>query len=91
MKNKDIPTAREILRKYSEFSDISIEDAEKAMIEFAKLHREAILESAANNVTMKTEEEYTGCNGDENGNLYRKVTTIDRESILNSYSKDDIE
>ncbi len=92
MKDKYITTAKEFLKKSNATGmAFNREAIEETMIEFAKMHVELALEAAANNVCMKTEEEYTGCNGDENGNLYRKVTTIDRESILNSYSKDDIE
>lgn len=75
-----VPTAVEILDKYSHrLSDgskiLPRQSAEKAMIEYAKLHREAILEAAAEEA--RTCIKYWRNAPDE--------TIVDKDSILNSY------
>lgn len=61
----------------------------KIMIEFARLHVERALKAASENVELNedTHSEYQGSLGDENGFLYKDVTTysVNINSILNSY------
>lgn len=80
--------AIEILRQYSEFADISIDDAEKAMFEFAEMHAQAALESAANNAYLDEKETYSP--DYEKGSLYRKYFEINRESITSAYPENNI-
>ena len=80
-----IPTAKKV---YHAVTGCVLEshhnpDIEKAMIEFAKLHVEAALEEASEKA--KVTYEYTGNTGSEYCDEY-----VDKDSILNSYSLDNI-
>lgn len=72
-----IPTALELFQT-GEFTKI-----QDAMIEFAKLHVTAALEEASEKA--KVTYEYTGNTGSEYCDEY-----VDKDSILNSYSLDNI-
>lgn len=67
------------------------EAIKETIVEFAKYHVKEALESAAHNVSTITTEEYTGSLGNSEGKLYEKVTSIDRDSILDAYPEDNIE
>ena len=82
---KKIPTAKKI---YHNVTGCVLEsyhkpDIEKAMIEFAKFHVKAALEEASEKA--KITYEYTGNTGSEYCDEY-----VDKDSILNSYSLDNI-
>ncbi len=69
-----IPTAEEFLRKNIDYvlsENDCKEDVENAMIEFAKLHVEAALKAASENVKTKI--------------TNRNASYVDKDSILNSY------
>ncbi len=68
----------------SEYPTVSKYDALDAMIEFAKLHVEAALKKASEEA--KTFDVYNESCGD----LECKVTFIKKDSILNSYSLENI-
>ena len=74
-----IPTAEEFLRKNIDYvleKDCK-EDVENAMIEFAKLHVEAALKAASENANTKDVP-------------FTDDVEVDEDSILNSYSTDNI-
>ena len=68
-----IQTAEEFLKKYElgNTGKIDIEDAKEAIIEFAKLHVEAALKAASEDVELETYGSF--------GN------SVNKESILNAY------
>jgi len=80
---KQIPSAEEFLEKENLPDSLSGGTLKYAMIEFAKMHVEAALEAAAENVGMKKE---CGCKTESE--CYAVIccdTVIDKESILDAY------
>ena len=83
----DIPSAEEFLQMHHQISHFYddktdkmvcfSDDVEKAMIEFAKIHREAILEAAADNAEIRLNE------GGESGAVVFNINTYNRlEAII---------
>ena len=70
---KKIPTAEEILsKKFSELkSSFDLNDVKDCMVEFARLHTEAALKEASEDVELETYGNF--------GN------SVNKDSILNSY------
>ena len=84
-----IPTAKEFIQNYieenNEDSNLDIEDA---LIEFAKLHVEAALKEASEEATInKNKGEVTARTF---GNVINGTYSVNKQSILNSYSLDNI-
>jgi hypothetical protein len=86
MEHKNLPTAEELFKKYSnlyQFEEgpneylVDKEDFQKTMIEFAKLHVEAALKAAVKNVEIKPM---------EHAGFYM----VDSGSILKSYPLENI-
>jgi len=88
-----IPTAEDFLQEHSKISHFYDDktnqmvcfsaDVQKALIEFAKLHVKAALETASKKA--KTKNEWEGNTGSEYCD-----TVVDRESIINAYPLDNI-
>lgn len=89
MENKIIPTAEEFLDSlYRKKSQTMFDAIEQAMIEFAKLHVEAALKEASKEATInKNKGEVTARTF---GNVIDGTYSINQQSILNSYSLDNI-
>ena len=74
----NILTAEEFFKeKYGSNDRIAIDNAILLSIEFAKMHVEAALKLASENVEMEYEPHWSGEQED--------ITYIDRDSILNAY------
>lgn len=92
-----IPTAEELLnsKEYEPDKGISFEDyhgdsvsgtAERAMIEFAKLHVKAALEAAAKEASLRVEETGSNTRYKSHFSSYNNQTYIvAKDSILNAY------
>lgn len=78
MESKIKPTAEEFKRMHPKYvtNEVSVETL---MIEFAKMHVEAALKEASDNVDYETD-----------GQEHITDVWIDKDSILNSYSLDNI-
>lgn len=86
-KMEKIPTAEAFLPKNIN-GKYSRNEVEKAMIEFAKLHVEAALKEASEEATInKNKGEVTARTF---GNVIDGTYSINQQSILNSYSLDNI-
>jgi hypothetical protein len=83
----NIPTAEEFKNSFNKLNDSSIE---LVMIEFAKIHVEAALKEASKNALIK-EENYKGSWTSEEVYVDDHTTaTVDKDSILNAYSLENI-
>jgi len=90
---KDLPTAEEVIEQYLRgdrvHDDINKvvdeEEAIEAMIEFAKLHVEAALKEASENATVTPIDHEEISEGS-----FRPIWGVDDDSILNSYSLNNI-
>ena len=82
---KKIPTADEFLEKNIDYDlpQDCYNDVERAMIEFAKLHVEAALKEASQKAETKEDVAIFA-----EGTFTTRI--IDRDSILNSYSLENI-
>lgn len=78
---KKIPTAEDFFEQGGTYPELAIK--------FAKLHVEQALKEASEQaeIITKTESEYQGSLGSEDGFLYKdvEVSIINKDSILNSY------
>lgn len=87
---EQVPTAEEFLGKNIDYvleKDCK-EDVETLMIEFAKLHVTAALKQACEEVIMKDLNE--DCHYEDEDGIFPDCLVIDRDSILNSYSLNNI-
>ena len=77
-----IPTAEEVIRNIARFESpndvIPIHSLDKIMIEFAKFHVEAALKAASKSARLKELE------------VHLSDGSVDKDSILNAYSLDNI-
>ena len=84
-----IPTAEKYLQGSEtydkDYPTISLYDAEQRMIEFAKLHVEAALKEASEKATVTPVDHEEISEGS-----FRPIWGVDDDSILNSYSLDNI-
>lgn len=88
----NIPTAEEYLKSSDtydkDYPTVSLHDAEQRMIEFAKMHVEAALKEASKEATInKNKGEVTARTF---GNVIDGTYSINKQSILNSYSLDNV-
>jgi hypothetical protein len=86
----EIPTAEQVVTSWMKrvSENIKVEkqepdSLEKMMIEFAKMHVEAALKVASERAEISWENDIIK-------NAYQDTTCVDENSILNSYSLDDI-
>lgn len=87
---KTILRAEEFISQYElgNTGKVDIQDAQEALIEFAKLHVQAALKEASEKVKMKDINE--DCHyEDEDGN-YPEIMVFDRDAILNAYPLNNI-
>ena len=88
-----IPTANELFEQYHGFeADSSSRDIISLMIEFAKIHVEAALKEASEKARVQMGESYMREQIiiHPNSLIDTVIITADAESILNSYSLDNI-
>ena len=85
---KQLPTAEAFIEEQYSFIPFELDQITELMLEFAKLHVQAALESAAENSEVKVVYVPNDQPSSSFGDDYTHV--VDKQSILNAYSLDNI-